>query len=54
MYFTSERLDHAPTLPFDAARFTLLSRGIYNTLGNVYRVPLGVVVNPGPAARAAD
>ena len=40
MLYTSERLDSAPSLPFDAAGFTRLSRGLYNTLGNIYRVPL--------------
>jgi hypothetical protein len=51
MYFTSERLDdaHAPALPFDAAGFTRLSRALYNTLGNIFRVPLESVIRPNPA-----
>jgi Tol biopolymer transport system component len=46
MLYTSERLDRAPSLPFDAAGFLRLSRGIFNTLGNVYRVPLASVIGP--------
>jgi Tol biopolymer transport system component len=49
MLYTSERLDRAPSLPFDAGGFTRLSRGLYNTLGNIYRVPLESVIG-GDAA----
>ncbi len=53
MLYTSERLDslHAPSLPFDAAGFTRLSRGLYNTLGNIYRVPLDSVIGQEAPAR---
>ena len=50
MLYTSERLDRAPSLPFDAAGFTRLSRGLYNTLGNIYRVSLESVVGQGADA----
>jgi hypothetical protein len=46
MLDTSERLDRAPSLPFDADGFLRLSRGIYNTLGNIYGVPLASVIGP--------
>jgi Tol biopolymer transport system component len=40
LLFTSERFDHPLTLSPDYAAFTKLSRGLYNGLGNLYRVPL--------------
>ena len=40
LYYTSERLEEAPPLPFDLAGFEKLIRGVYNTLGNLYRYPL--------------
>jgi len=40
LYYTSERLEEAPALPFDLAGFRKLARGLYNTLGNLYRYPL--------------
>jgi len=44
MLYTSERLDREPTLPFDGGEFTRLTHGLYNTLGNLYRVPLDYVL----------
>jgi len=40
LYYTSERLEEPPILPFDLAGFRKLVRGLYNTLGNLYRYPL--------------
>jgi Tol biopolymer transport system component len=44
LYYTSERLEEPPPLPFDLASFQKLVRGIYNTLGNLYRYPLDEIL----------
>lgn len=44
LLYTSERLDRAPSLPFTYAEFTKMSRGLFNTLGNLYRIPLDYVL----------
>jgi hypothetical protein len=44
LYYTSERLEEAPPLPFDLAGFEKLIRGVYNTLGNLYRYPLDALL----------
>jgi hypothetical protein len=46
--YTSERLDHPLTLSPDYAMFTRLSRGLYNGLGNLYRVPLAEALSGAP------
>jgi Tol biopolymer transport system component len=40
LLYTSERTEAAPALPFGHADFEKLVRGIYNTLGNLYRIPM--------------
>ena len=40
LYYTSEKLDEPPVFPFDLAGFQKLARGLFNTLGNLYRYPL--------------
>jgi len=44
MYFTSERLDHPLSFPLSVADFERFSHGLYNGLGNLYRVPLDYVL----------
>ena len=46
LIYTSERLDRAPALPFTHNDFERLIRGVYNTLGNLYRIPLDSVLQP--------
>jgi hypothetical protein len=46
LLFTSERLDRPPDLPMDYVTFVRMSRGLYNGLGNLYRIPLERVLNP--------
>lgn len=52
LYYTSERLEEPPALPFDLPGFEKLVRGTYNTLGNLYRYPLEEILKatraPGP------
>jgi hypothetical protein len=47
LLFTSERLDHPLDLPMNYASFERMSRGLYNGLGNLYRIPLENVLNAG-------
>jgi hypothetical protein len=44
LLFTSERLDHAPQLPMSYSSFIKMSRGLYNGLGNLYRIPMDYVL----------
>lgn len=48
LLYTSEKLDHPLTLPVDHAAFVRLSRGLYNGLGNLYRVPLVDALRAAP------
>jgi WD40-like Beta Propeller Repeat len=42
--YTSERMDADPVLPFTYNDFEKRVRGLYNTLGNLYRIPLDYVL----------
>jgi hypothetical protein len=42
--YTSERLDVDLVLPFTYSEFEKRVRGLYNTLGNLYRIPLDYVL----------
>ena len=42
--YTSERMDVDPVLPFTYSDFEKRVRGLYNTLGNLYRIPLDYVL----------
>ena len=42
--YTSERFDHQPDLPLTYESFVRMSRGLYNGLGNLYRVPMEYVL----------
>jgi len=44
LLFTSERLDKPPALPMTYEDMVRFSRGLYNGLGNLYRVPLEPVL----------
>jgi Tol biopolymer transport system component len=44
LLFTSERLEKPPVLPLRYEDFVRLSRGLYNGLGNLYRIPLDSVL----------
>ncbi len=44
LFFTSERFDHPLTLPLTYETFTQMSRGLYNGLGNLYRIPMDYVL----------
>jgi hypothetical protein len=45
LLFTSERLDRPPELPMSYESFVRTFRGLYNGLGNLYRVPLDYVLS---------
>lgn len=45
LLFTSEKLDRAPDLPMTYASFIRMSHGLFNGLGNLYRIPLEDVLN---------
>ena len=44
LLYTSERIDAEPTLPFSYSAFEKRIRSLYNTLGNLYRIPLDYVL----------
>jgi len=44
LLYTSERMDAEPVLPFTYGEFEKRIRGLYNTLGNLYRIPLDYVL----------
>jgi hypothetical protein len=44
LLYTSERLDRPPELPMSYESFVRMSRGLYNGLGNLYRIPLDYVL----------
>jgi len=44
LLYTSERMDAEPVLPFTYSEFEKRIRGLYNTLGNLYRIPLDYVL----------
>jgi Tol biopolymer transport system component len=44
LIFTSERLEKSPSYPLNYDEFVKLSRGLYNGLGNLYRVPMEYVL----------
>jgi hypothetical protein len=45
LLFTSEKLDHAPPSPMSHTEFVKFSRGIFNGLGNLYRIPMQYVLD---------
>ena len=45
LLYTSERIPQAPALPFTYTEFEKTVRGLYNTLGNLYRIPLQYVLD---------
>jgi len=45
LYFTSERMEHAPELPMTYDSFVKMSRSLYNGLGNLYRIPMKDVLS---------
>jgi Tol biopolymer transport system component len=45
MLFTSEKLDHAPPSPMSHADFVKFSRGLFNGLGNLYRIPMRYILD---------
>ncbi len=45
LLFTSERFDKPPELPMTYEAFVRMSRGLYNGLGNLYRIPKEYVLN---------
>jgi hypothetical protein len=49
LLFTSERLDQPLALPVNHEQFVRFSRGLYNGLGTLYRVPLDYVLRSTPA-----
>jgi Tol biopolymer transport system component len=44
LLFTSEKMDKTPDLPMTYESFVKMSRGLYNGLGNLYRIPLDYVL----------
>lgn len=45
LLFTSERFDHPPDFPVTYDSFERMSHGLYNGLGNLYRIPLDYVLS---------
>jgi hypothetical protein len=52
LLFTSERFDKPPSLPMTFESFVRMSRGLYNGLGNLYRIPMEYVLNSTKPAGA--